>query len=275
MPILVLNQRQKSDCWSQGWLLIAKSFSTIPQNVNCSSQLSTNGKIRDRVERLCQNLEVPTEMLPGRQSCAELTRDSKWLIVFLESRACLESVQPEVAGLLKRDRTTKGERQRKGEREKKKNGEVGIDIYTVSATNQVYYLLAQELHAKIVPSDADPQCTWKESQALWWRDWNTEVAEPQTQAFHCCGGSHQSTKGRAAPGVLKWVGGAGRWEVKGRPCTNWAEPGPPTPASTTFMYFTYWASSDASFEESPTVLKGIIPSWLVPNSARGWPSAEK
>lgn len=69
--------------------------------------------------------------------------------------------QPEVAGLLERERTTKGERQRKGERENKIKREVGIDIDTACAMNQVYDMLAQDLHAKIFLSDALPSMCMK------------------------------------------------------------------------------------------------------------------
>ena len=52
-------------------------------------------------------------------------------------------------------------------------------------------------------------------------------------------------------------GGSG-WHIR-RHCMGkgWAVPGLPVPIWTTFMYFTHWASSDASmWSKSPTVLKG-------------------
>ena len=52
-------------------------------------------------------------------------------------------------------------------------------------------------------------------------------------------------------------GGSG-WHIR-RHCMGkgWAVPGLPVPTWTTFMYFTHWASSDASmWSKSPTVLKG-------------------
>lgn len=68
-------------------------------------------------------------------------------------------LEPEVAGLLKRETTSKGKKHRKGEREKKIKREVGINIYRTSTKNQAYYLLAQYLHAKSFQFDACPPFT--------------------------------------------------------------------------------------------------------------------
>lgn len=151
----------------------------------------------------------------GWQIWPELTLKYKWLIVFLETWACLGSISPRVLWDPEEGEAIYGKKaQREGQKRKKKDKrQVEVNIYRVPAVNQVFYLLSQCYMQKSFSLIIYSQFIRKESQAQWLRGLpkvtNTGLSESQTLAFPCHGDFHTEPPGQSLPRTPL----TGRWDT--------------------------------------------------------------
>lgn len=191
-------------------------------------------------------------------------------------------LEPEATGLLKRERTSKGKRHRKGEgKEKYRERWESTFPECLLWTNHIICYLNIYMQ-KPFSLWLYPQLTGKESQAQWLQDLpkvkNTGLSGLQHWLFTAVVASQQTQ----APS-LSWSpvmsGGCGQVRSTGSLCAS-----PPHPNQLHsfhvlgFLWCFYLKWESYSFKrEGRKGLKNhcIKSSWLFPNSAWGWPSAEK